>query len=444
MVIDEISAVVPRLVGAPVEVDQDGADGPSARTVTGRWSIGRVVVAALGLAVASSAPSVVLGVHILHEPVSFESWEFAYPLSAVAVLGVALLWQDLARYPVRSWPLTFWPLAGLVAWSLASVWWSVSPELTTSRSTIAVGIAAFGVWFGRLRFRDQLRAVTAFAVLATIGSWAAIIAWPAIGRSSEGVWQGVFASPNSLGPAAVVGVLVAAAHATRRRTVPSVVASLVLGVANLVLLAKTSSITAQTALVASVAVGIFVAGVWAVRDRGVSGRVVGSGAVVLGVAGFVAIVPNMGRIAGALGQDPTLASRTVIWEDMRRFIAERPIRGYGYWAFWDNLDYSWGSYNNVGRYYGSAHDSFFEMALGLGAVGAGLFGLVVLGALFNIGRLVWIERSLASMAWAVLLGAVLVEHLTESFVLWHSYVWILLIAAAFVRPNRQHESSATA
>lgn len=122
-----------------------------------------VLFAAAGVLFASGAPSVTIGVHLLNEPLSFETWAFSYPMTAVGLIGVVLFWSSLGRRPVRSWPWAIWPLALLVGWSLLSVVWSVSPELTGPRALTSVGIAAFSVWFGyELKFDEQLVALALF------------------------------------------------------------------------------------------------------------------------------------------------------------------------------------------------------------------------------------------------------------------------------------------
>lgn len=398
-----------------------------------------VLVAAMGVTVASLAPSVTVGVHVLHEPLSFENWTFSYPLSAVGLVGVALLWSSLSRRPVRSWPWAIWPLALLVLWSLLSVAWSVSPDVTGSRALTAVGIAAFGVWFGfELRFDEQLLALALFSAAATLGSFVLIIWWPFLSRNDFGGygWQGVFAGPNSLGAAAVTGIVAAVGIAVRyRHRLIVATSAAVFALANLVLLQKSTSITAVAGLAVGAVAAVVVLIVWKLRARGLSGRVVGTAAALVCGAAFVAVFTNLGSVATFLGQDPTLAGRTTIWSDSRQLISDRPVTGYGYWAIWDNLDHVGASYDRLGVNYGSAHNSMLETWLGLGAVGAALFGAVVLAAVVVASQRVWRFGDAASIGWAVLLVVVLTEHLMESFVLWHSYLWMLLIAAAFLPTN---------
>ncbi len=401
-----------------------------------------VLFAAAGVLFASGAPSVTIGVHLLNEPLSFETWAFSYPMTAVGLIGVVLFWSSLGRRPVRSWPWAIWPLALLVGWSLLSVVWSVSPELTGPRALTSVGIAAFSVWFGyELKFDEQLVALALFSAAATAASYTLIIFRPNIGRGNGEGWQGAFASANSLGPAAAVGIVVAVGVAVRYRRPVIVAVSTVALLADLVLLKGALSVTAVAGPVVGALAAVGAVIVRNLQARDVPGRVVGSSVVLLGGGAFVAVATNIGTVASFFGQDPMLSSRTRIWTEVRQFISERPVTGYGYWAFWENLEYSWESYNRIGGHYGSAHNSFFEVGLGLGLVGAALFGLIVTGGVAAVALRAWRFGDAASIGWVVLLAVVLVEHLMESFVLWHSYVWVLLVAAACT-PTSRHEELA--
>ena len=98
----------------------------------------------------------------------------------------------------------------------------------------------------------------------------------------------------------------------------------------------------------------------------------------------------MGRGAGGTESTLTLSGRTQLWEYLWTFVVERPVRGYGYHSFMSPTRasqvpslISWGV--------SESHSLYFEIALGTGMVGLGLF----VGAVFgSIGRaLRWAGRS---------------------------------------------------
>ena len=58
--------------------------------------------------------------------------------------------------------------------------------------------------------------------------------------------------------------------------------------------------------------------------------------------------------------------------------------------------------------------------------------LVVLAAV-NAGRGLWLRPSADTGMWAALTVFVLLENMTESFVLWFSHIWVLQLVAALRR-----------
>jgi len=313
---------------------------------------------------------------------------------------------------------------------LLSVTWSVRPDLTSYRAIVAIGIASFGVWFGMgLRLREQVVALALFSIGVSTSSMAIVVLRPRLGQSNiDSSWSGIFANANSLAPAAVVGILAAAGLVVEYRRLSIRTGAVALGALNLVLLVKSMSFTGYSALLMAAVVSFAFALIPAVKNRGWSGTVVGwlAAFITLGIGIFG--WTHVGSLADAVGQNPTLSSRSVIWDATNQFIANRPFHGYGYWAFWENAQYS----EPIGRWYGSAHNSVLEVAVGLGWVGAVLFATIVLTAVGGRARACWVRPCAANVWWMALLAAVLAEHTTESFVLWHSYVWILLVSAAFL------------
>jgi exopolysaccharide production protein ExoQ len=393
-------------------------------------------LAAAAFVFASNAPSLVLGVYVLALPLSFETWPFIYAFTAASITGVILLWNELRQRPsMRTWPWPIWPLATFLIWTLLSVTWSVRADLTANRAIIAVGIAAFGAWFGlALRFREQLLAVTIFSVTVSTGSLAMVVFRPHLGTSTvDGTWQGVFANSNSLAPAAAVGILAAVGLLIEFRDKRILPASALLGGLNLVLLVRSSSFTGYFAITASVIVFAAFALIPRVKRSRLNGVVVGSIAAISTVsAGYVAS-QHISTIASAVGQDPTLSNRTGVWAASRVYISIRPVLGYGYWAFWESDRYS----ELDIRRYGSTHNSLLEVAVGLGLIGAAIFVVLVGTAVICMSRQNWRKPSLQKVWWMALLAALLAEHTTESFVLWHSYVWMLLVATVFVPFSRE-------
>jgi O-antigen ligase len=91
-----------------------------------------------------------------------------------------------------------------------------------------------------------------------------------------------------------------------------------------------------------------------------------------------------GRLAQALGRDPTLSDRTKIWAILLG-MHTNPIIGTGYESFWlgQRLDYFWTN-SGLGRL-NEAHNGYLEVYLELGMVGIFLLG----GFLIATYRKIW-------------------------------------------------------
>ncbi len=116
---------------------------------------------------------------------------------------------------------------------------------------------------------------------------------------------------------------------------------------------------------------------------------------------------------------------------------ERPWGGYGFFAFWEVPELV---AEHLLLQRGSAHNSLVETALGLGVVGTAPFVMIVVLAAVNAGRGLWLRPSPDTGMWAAVTVFVLCENVTESFVLWFSHIWVLLLAAALRRPTSVAET----
>ena len=84
------------------------------------------------------------------------------------------------------------------------------------------------------------------------------------------------------------------------------------------------------------------------------------------------------------------------------------------------------------------------MLLGLGVLGLLLFVVVLSAALVNSVRGAWRSPGLLSWARLAIVVVLVFENVTESFVLWFSYNWVILCAAALRRPSTITKTPASA
>jgi exopolysaccharide production protein ExoQ len=399
-----------------------------------RWNL--VGVAAVALLICTGGPSTYTALHLVDDPGNL--WVRAVPFGAVAVAGALLLANHLVRLSPRRYPIVLYAVAGYVVWASLSTIWSVAPNTTARESLIGAGIAAFGVWFGWcLTIREQIWAVALAMSAAVLASAWAIRYRPSFGQVYMGIaertqWQGIFGNRNSLAPVCVLGLLGLVGLVLTRPPVAVVVATVPVAAAHVILLWGSGGLTSTLALVMMVGITPVVPFLWWLRRQRIPGWSIVAATIAIGIVGWVFVFSHFDSIATRLGRDATLTGRRLIWADARSFISQRPIAGAGFSAFWDRADLTAASYERVGGAYASAHNSVLEVLLGLGVVGLIFFLVVALSAIVGTFRWSWRGPSLAAQWWVLLVVFEVAQHAMESFVLWHSYLWVLLIAAAFV------------
>jgi len=139
-----------------------------------------------------------------------------------------------------------------------------------------------------------------------------------------------------------------------------------------------------------------------------------------------------------------LSSRRVIWHDVRSAIGGHIWRGYGFFAYWDDQSLTAGSYARVGKAYGSAHNSLLEVVLGLGLIGLSAYVVLIANMTIGLARSLWARANVATVGWVIAAIFITIQNSMESFVLWHSYLWLLFVAAAVVPSRLFNPSSGTA
>jgi len=407
------------------------------------------LIAAIGIAILTNGPSIAIS-HLYDIPLGWDRWPYLVPMGAVALIGVFLCGRDLKLDHLRRFRTPIGLLVAYLAWSVASVTWSVAPDVTAIRSLVTAGVSAFGLWYGLcLRFREQVLGVFLATAAVSIWSLGLIIAQPKTHQiyppPSHPTWHtqvfGVFGNPNSLGPVAALSVLSAVAvwilfpsFTVRVLTASVAAVGIVLALWSQCETAVGGMLFALLAIGSTFALPFL---------RRVSGWEVGGALVAMTLILWKLFFDHIGRIAPIIGADSMLSSRRLIWIDVRRAISLRPWRGYGFFAFWDNDAFTAATYHNIGSAYGSAHNSVLEVALGLGRIGLAVYVAMGLVMVIGIARSIWTRTDLVRLAWLAMVAFLIAQNSMESFVLWHSYLWALFVAAT-VAPARLLSSPASA
>ena len=241
--------------------------------------------------------------------------------------GLLLFWRASRRGSI----LAGGTLAlALAAFLLLSALWSIDPETTIRRGVLYVFfvIGVIGV-AGNLdgdKFMDLLGVTCLLAVAASI---VLLVISPSDAMSWSNELRGIFANKNVLGPVMAVGAL-ASLHGIRiggGRRLRNIFMLIVFIV---------------VAFAAESATSLLIIFAFCTADRVVAlfrrARILAMFSIILLVptAVIVALVPD--SFLEMIGKDPTLTGRTDLWPYLISYISERPMLGWGFFAFWSSVN----------------------------------------------------------------------------------------------------------
>jgi exopolysaccharide production protein ExoQ len=307
------------------------------------------------------------------EPVAAMIRTLFYPLYAV-VLALALTRIGAVGRAVLRAPA----LVLLVAVTVASIGWSIEPDVTARRCVALLLTMLGGVTLAERFTWPQLLEVLATALGVTVVlSFALAVFLPEYGLMQvdfPGAWRGAWSHKNNLGYYMSVAfiVFVASAIANRPRRWLWIIAA---AAAFALILLSTSKTSLVSCAIAAGCVGLI-----ALTRRSPTWAVAGTCLLVCALVGLLVtlwLAPDV--LFGLVGKDITLTGRTTIWSAVLRQIAERPVLGYGYGAVWDNKAV-WGPLPWIslqqGFYADEAHDTWLGVWLELGYVGLAAWALL--------------------------------------------------------------------
>lgn len=352
------------------------------------------------------------------------------PVYAVTAGLIAFRFEKI----IKAWP-AWLILFGMIGLAYVSKYWSIDPEVT-SRRVIAMAInSAFAVYVGCVfRGAPLPRMLMNTCLIMAIGSLIMVFAVPRIGvhqMDNAGLWRGLWYEKNQMGLVMVVGAVSSAAvlaadHLAQDGRKPWV-PLLAFGLTTLLVMATQSKTSLLCWLLGVGMIGFW----WLLKQGGAAVTVVAVwfGVVTSSLAGWFWNTDSA-AILQALGKDPSLTGRTLIWEALMRRVAERPMTGYGFSAFWGvdsipareiRLETQWPV--------PSAHNGWIDLLVQLGWPGAVFVGAVMLvSAILVIVRLngMGAREGYWSIAYLTVFTAL---SLSESVLLTHANLpWILMLA----------------
>jgi O-antigen ligase len=400
-----------------------------ANTGTGRDRYEIAIVAML--LIASSVPALQIkytfennaGATALREFI----WLCTYIFAACRVVG---LWSK-ARTLAPQAALIF-AYCGL---ALVSTAWSIDPIRTLFNAIELCGSALFGFYLVlRFPLPTLLRIFAVKLSVFAVGSYFLIFFSPARGRDDWGAgpWSGIFFDKNALAGDAVITLLVLLSlwptSAKNRALV------LLGAVPFVILLVFSRSATALSAGLGMFAV-IAVVLVWRSKRVANSVRFAVAGFIVVAGAAIVVFGITPESVLGLLGRNASLTGRTDFWPYLAQAVADRPVLGYGYAAFFHSdignqylanfLEQSGGWY----PYY--AHNSFYQVALDLGFAGVALALVILAVVCFRVFRYsITVLQPSSIWPLGIFLYIIFSSYTESTFGMSNTDQWVMLVAAA--------------
>ncbi len=315
---------------------------------------------------------------------------------------------------------------------LGSSLWSVNRAETVQQSTMFVLGTAAELSAGA--YVRRVHAVVALWLAMQAGVSASLVAW---GRGWPrafmrwGDFAGIYFHKNSLGPVAALGVassVALAAIAWRRGNRWIVVVPVATAGLDGYVWLRSNSLGAVFGL--GIAAGTVALFALMVPGRGARFRRP-AGVMAAGVAGVAALLAlvNLARINAWLDRPNTLTGRPQIWEFVLDHVAGRPIRGWGFMAFWTQPELG-ERFAEAGRQpVFEAHSGYLEVLLGVGVVGLVALAVLLAVVVARVGWAMWSQPSLLAAWSAFLVVFALATNVVETFVGPNLIIWTLLCVA---------------
>jgi exopolysaccharide production protein ExoQ len=350
---------------------------------------------------------------------------------AFGVLYLALLLLLVFRFrgpALRTIRNDKWTIA-LCLWAVASTAWSVDPLETLRRSLALIGTFLAGLYLA-LRFepREQLRLMSLAVGLGAVASIVVAVVAPGVGTNSEGAWVGIYLIKNTLGRMMALGALCYALLALSERRHRLFRGGMFLLCCVLLVMSKSATAVVVTMLILAL---LPMRKLLYLRPR----RLIAASALLLPViAGFLFYaVEYSDEILQSLGRTSSLTGRVPLWRLVLVEISDRPIRGWGFTAFWSSLEgHKVSDTVNWDLAVPHAHNGFLELWLGLGIVG---LGMMLISMMVNTSRAIRIARAnpQPEYSWPLLMMAfTILYNLTESSLLGvNSMPWMAFGAVGF-------------
>jgi exopolysaccharide production protein ExoQ len=343
-------------------------------------------------------------------------------------------------------------IASFPVLAFLSAMWSQFPLMSLVHAVMLAANMAFAFYLlERFSINDLLRLLLMVGTIAAIGSLFFIVLLPQYGLQNRnsiaaGAWEGIFGQKNTCGivltylllPAFFVQIKSRSARVFRGSYIAVLIVIIAMtrsangwiDCAGCILFVVTMRFMVRMSKMQILAIVFIIAGIAAIAG--------------------VYVFSHFDQLMYAIGKDPTLTGRTIIWSSVLTSVKKHPLFGYGYMAFWASLLGE--SANTVllmhwpGMAY--AENGILELALELGVVGVVLYLLLFFRAVKDAAYLFMRKPSPAAMWYISYLAFTVVSNIGGGRVMVTSDLMCILTVIVFaglrretrrVRLRRKHE-----
>jgi exopolysaccharide production protein ExoQ len=331
-----------------------------------------------------------------------------WTMYAMAIVLGGLRWQKFLTALIKR--KLIWVVILLAFISLS---WTIVPEVTLRRAMTLLMITILGMYIAfRFTVREQL-----FIVACALGSLGVInllftLVFPTYATEigfHKGNWRGLLPQKNQFGRLMVLSsisfyILIFAGQTYRKWAI----AGLVLSVGLVVLSGS------ATALLVLGLLFLFIplCRIFKLKNSQTLPFLIGL--LLFGLLVTFILVGYWEIILRAMGRDPNLTGRTVLWQALLDRIGERLWFGYGYQSFWPIRDFESLDVDFIAGENPHSHNGYIELLLDLGLAG---FIPFMLSLFMSFSRAItWLRLNpFAEGVWPIaFLTYLLLYNLTES------------------------------
>jgi exopolysaccharide production protein ExoQ len=318
-------------------------------------------------------------------------------------------------------------LLALPALAFASFAWSVDPRQTIISAGILFIFVAFAIYAGeRFPFERQFELLMLLGAVTILLSIALALAVPSIGTSEAG-WRGIFGHKQNCAVAAII-FLLTAIHWQPAGIWQRVFRGFFMA-ACVALIGLSQSRTGWALALVMLALSLWF---WllqrmARRDAALLVLL----AIPVAIVAVCVIFAMSSSLLVAVGKDPTLSQRTIIWSAAWIQALQHPLLGYGFSAFWKGL---YGPSQSITLIAGwslhQAQNGFLDLMLALGGVGVATFVLIVLQSVWRAIQNFYSPEHGSYVRWCLLMIiCTLFYNIGESSIAFTSLNWFVFLLA---------------